>query len=66
MVGLLGFRVGAGISWSNHLLGAGDSMESYPVAAGDSVGSYPVRAGVFLVVIYSWSWMSVVTLSSCS
>jgi hypothetical protein len=36
MVQLLGFPVGAGISWLNHPVGARDSMGSCPVGAGCS------------------------------
>jgi hypothetical protein len=48
IVQLLGFLVGARISWSNHPFGAGDSMGSYLVGAGDSLSFCPVRVGVFL------------------
>jgi hypothetical protein len=34
MVQLLGFPVGAEISWSNRLVGAGDSVKCCPVRAG--------------------------------
>jgi hypothetical protein len=60
IVQLLGFPVGAGISWCNHPVGAGDSVGNYPIRAGDSLSFYPVGAVVFLVVMSSWSWMSVV------
>jgi hypothetical protein len=35
IVWLLGFPVGARISWSNHPVGVGDYVGSYPVGAGD-------------------------------
>jgi hypothetical protein len=54
IVWLLGFPVGAGISWSNRPVGAGDSVWSYPVGAGDSLLFYLVGAIVFLVMISSW------------
>jgi hypothetical protein len=60
IVQLLGFPVGARIFWLNHPVGAGDSVGSYLVGAGDSLSFYPVRPAVFLVVMSSWSWMSVV------
>jgi hypothetical protein len=41
---LLGFPVGARISWSNHPVVAGDSMECCLVGAGDSVECCPVGA----------------------
>jgi hypothetical protein len=34
LVRLLGFLVGAKISWLNHPIGVGDSLSFYPVGAG--------------------------------
>jgi hypothetical protein len=45
MVQLLGFPVGAGISWSNHLVGAGDSVGSCLDGTGYPLSCYPVGAG---------------------
>jgi hypothetical protein len=41
----LGFPIGAGISWSNHLVGARDYVGSCPVGDGDSLLCCPVGAG---------------------
>jgi hypothetical protein len=49
MVQLLGFSVGAGISWSNRPAGAGDSMGSCLVGAGYLLSCYPVGAGCSLL-----------------
>jgi hypothetical protein len=49
MVQWLGFPVGAGISWSNHLVRAGDSVGSCPVGAGYPLSCYPVGAGCSLL-----------------
>jgi hypothetical protein len=49
MVQLLGFLVGAGISWSNRLVGAGDSMECCPVGAGYPLSCCLVGAGCSLL-----------------
>jgi hypothetical protein len=45
---LLGFLVGAGISWLNRPVGARDSVGSYPVEAGDSLLFNSVGTGVSL------------------
>jgi hypothetical protein len=45
MVQLLGFQVGAGISWLNHPVGAGDFVECCPVGVGCSLLRCPVGAG---------------------
>ncbi len=45
MVQLLGFPVGAGISWSNRPVGVGDSVECCPVGAGYPLSCCLVGAG---------------------
>jgi hypothetical protein len=49
MVQLLGFPVGAGISWSNRPVGAVDSVGSCLVGAGYPLSYYPVGAGCSLL-----------------
>jgi hypothetical protein len=46
IVWLLGFPVGAGISWLNRLVGARDYVGCYPVGAGDTFLPYTVGARV--------------------
>jgi hypothetical protein len=46
---VLGFLVGARISWLNHPVGAGDSVGSCPVGARYPLSCYPVGAGCSLL-----------------